>query len=131
MIKRKYIDINKFQRYLQDFLNIPTWTKSKHNKHKVFSEFLKEHMVSIISVKQNSKYNHCSKTHSFTIFKVPEDKLGKLFKYRGKWVLIYCNSYGGFGWGSYWNEIYRLKKSFSENELKEIKMKFGSFFVLK
>ena len=132
MSKRKYLDTEKFQILLKDFLSIPTYTKDKTEKKKLFFDFLDEHkLATIISVKPNSIYNHCSKTHSFTIFQVPDDQKGKLFKYREKWVLILCCSHGGWGWGEYWNQVYQLNRPFTQNELKIIKSKFNDYFVLK
>ena len=133
MGKRKYLDTEKFQILLKDFLTIPTWTKNKKEKYRALTYFLSQHEVLIKNVKRRSKHNYCAFTNSFTIFEVPKDQLGKLFDYRGEWVLIFCSSTGSYdyAWGGYLNEIYRIKGSFSNKELETIKIKFNDYFVLK
>jgi hypothetical protein len=131
MRKLKFLDLIEFQNKLDQFLFIPTYTKEKHLFKNQFDDFLNNHVVQIINVKPNSKYNNCKGTHSFTIQKVPSDKLGKLFNYRGKWVLIRCDSISGGSWGQYWNEVYELKHPVDEAELFVLKEKYNDFFVLK
>jgi hypothetical protein len=131
MRKRKFLDLVEFQNKLDQFLFIPSYTREKYQVKNQFDHFLETHLTTIISVKPNSKYNNCKGTHSFTILKVPNDKLGKLFKYRGKWVLIRCDSISGGSWGEYWNEVYELKHPVDAGELIFLKEKYKDFFVLK
>ncbi len=131
MKKLKFLDLVEYQNKLDQFLFIPTYTKEKHLNKNQFDDFLNKQERQVISVKPNSKYNNCKGTHSFTILKVPNDKLGKLFKYRGKWVLIRCDSVSGGSWGEYWNEIYELKHPVDAVELIFLKEKYKEFFVLK
>jgi hypothetical protein len=131
MGKIKFLDLTEFQNKLDLFLSIPTYTKQKYVCKNQLNDFLDEHTMEIINVKPNSKYNNCTITHSFTIFKVPNDKLGKLFQYRNKWVLIRCDSSTGGSWGYYWNEVYELKNPVEKMELKCLKEKYKDFFVLK
>jgi hypothetical protein len=131
MAKLKYLDLNQFQKKLDPFLFLPTYTKQKHQCKKEFDKFLCRHKMKVINVKPNSKYNNCTITHSFTIFKVPKDKLGKLFQYRNKWVLIRCDSRSGGSWGYYWNEVYELKKAVENVDLEHLKEKYKDYFVLK
>ena len=125
----KYLNLQEFQKNFDRFLEIPRWTKQKHKEKSLFIDFLNRYEVTTISVKPNSKYNYCSITHSFTIFKVPSDKLGKLFKYRNKWVLIRCGSDCFGSWGFYWNEIYELKDPISQEELNFLKEKYEYYFI--
>ena len=131
MGKLKFLDLTQFQNKLDQFLFIKTYTKQKHVYKNQFDDFLGKHSAMIINIKPNSKYNNCAGTHSFTIFRVPSDKLGKLFKYRDKWVLIRCDSSSGGSWGYYWNEVYELKSPVEKMELKLLKEKYKDFFVLK
>jgi hypothetical protein len=131
MSKRKFLDLVEFQNRLDQFLFIPSYTKEKYFVKKQFHHFLQAHLTTIIRVKPNSKYNNCTGTHSFTIIEVPKDKLGKLFKYRGKWVLIRCDSNSGGSWGEYWNEVYELKQPVDASEINRLKEKYKDFFVLK
>jgi len=131
MSKRKFLDLIEFQKRLDLFLFIPTYTTEKHLKKNQFDDFLNKHIRQVISVKPNSKYNNCKGTHSFTIQKVPNDKLGKLLGYRGKWVLIRCDSISGGSWGQYWNEVYELKHPVDASEIILIKEKYKDYFVLK
>jgi hypothetical protein len=130
MAKLKYLDLDEFQEKLDQFVFLPTYTKLKHQYKNEFDKFLGKHKMVIINVKPNSKYNYCTKTHSFTIFKVPEDKLGKLFNYRSKWVLIRCDSSSGGSWGYYWNEVFELKKSVENLDLNNLKQKYKEYFII-
>ena len=130
MKKRKYIDLVEFQYWFDQFLFIPSYTKEKHILKNQFYNFLNRHLSTTISVKPNTKYNNCLGTHSFTILKVPQDRLGKLFKYRGKWVLIRCDSMSVGSWGYYWNDIYELKHPIDQTVYLSLKSKYNKFFIL-
>ena len=129
MKKKKPMNLERFLNLYEDFINLSTWTKQKHKKFKEVNQFLEKHLAASIRVNPNSKYNHCSGNHTFTILKVPEDKLGKLCQFRNKWVLIRCDSEGS-GWSQYWNEIYLLDKPFDLNLIENIKSRFGDYFII-
>lgn len=130
MKKKKPMKLEIFLNLYEDFINLSTWTKQKHKKFKEVNQFLEKHLAASIRVNPNSKYNHCSGNHTFTIIKVPKDKLGKLYQFRNNWVLIRCDSYKVDGWSQYWNEIYLLDKPFDLNLIENIKSRFGDYFII-
>ena len=146
MSKRKYLDLDKFLQLFQKFISKDSWTKSKHQNLKEIEVFLRKYRVTRIRVSLG-RGNYCvsKKTelddlknytlisNVITIFKVPTRKLGKLYNYRDKWVLIRGVSkpgYNGGGWMVYHNEVYQLPDNFDETIIPKLKQEFGKYFVI-
>ena len=128
--KEKSINLESYLDLYEKFLNLPGWGKEKHQLFDAIEQYLSKHEVRIKRVKPNSKHNLCDRTHSFTIFKVPSNQLGKLYSYRDELVLVRCTSYTQGGWSQYLNEIYRFEGSVTNQELDAIKKRFGHWFIL-
>jgi hypothetical protein len=131
MTQKKYLDIKEFVILYEEFIKITTWSKEKHKKKEILQKFLSKHHSINISIKPNSKYNLCDKTNSFSIIKVPLNKLGKLYSYRGRTILAFCSSYAWGGWSHYSNEIYQLKEIPTSEYKQLLKKKFQNFYVYK
>jgi hypothetical protein len=129
MGRKKSINLEVFLDLYEEFTNIPTWTKEKHERFDEVQQYLTKHQVVTIRVKPNSKYNHCEGSHSFTIMKVPNDQLGKLYRLRKEWVLIRCDSYVQSGWSQYFNEVYHLDSPFDLSKRRSIENRFGDYFI--
>lgn len=127
-LRRKFIDLIRFEELFQEFLSKPTWTKQKHDARDVFYEYLESMLVTSIRVKPHSKYNYCNYTHSFTILRVPLSVKGKLYPLRGEVVLIRCSSFAG-AWTQYSNDIYLLEQEPSDTDHKRLKQLYGDYYV--
>jgi len=145
MSKRRYLDLDGFLELFEKFISEKTWTKTKHQKLENLENYLRKFQHTSISVGME-KGNYCvSKkgdndnwrnntliSNVITIFKVPSNRLGKLYYYRDKWVLIRGISYQGFtGYiSSYYNHVYLLPENFDENIIPNLKQRLGKYFVL-
>lgn len=129
MSKRKNIDLEHFLFLFNQFISIPTWTKQKHQQLDNLNTYLGGLHCVKISVIKHSKYNLCKDTNSFTLFKVPSDKRGKLSAYRNKWVFVRCVS-DGSGWTRYYNECYPLMNRIPDKILiEDLKKRFSLHYV--
>jgi len=99
-------DLIEFENLFNSFNSIPRWIKEKHKRFKILDNFLSEFYS--FNIGETKSSIHKGRTHTFTIFKVPKKRTGKLFKYRECWVLSRKRSLGGGGWGKFWDEIYPL-----------------------
>ena len=146
MSKRRYLDLDGFLELFEKFISENTWTKNKHQKLENLENYLKKYQHTSISVGME-KGNYCvSKkgdnddwrnytliSNVITILKVPINKLGKLYGYRDKWVLIRGVSvpgYNGGGFNSYYNHVYLLPENFDENIIPNLKQRLGKYFVI-
>lgn len=131
-MKKSSLDINKFIELYDQFINIPTWTKEKSKNHKQLEDFLDPFELTQIIVGKSSLNIYCGLTHTFTVIKIPLNTLGKLYKFRGQWVLIKCyrdNRYGN--WGNYFNKVFSLPHNFDTNVINKLRTKFKSNFIHK
>ena len=129
MGRKKSLNLEVFLDLYEKFTNIPKWTKEKHERFNKVQQYLTKHQVVNIRVKPNSKYNHCARSHSFTILKVPNDQLGNLYRLRNEWVLIRCVSQVQSGWSQYFNEVYHLPCSVDLSKRSTIKQRFRNYFI--
>jgi hypothetical protein len=127
----KSINLQNFLDFYRDFISIHTYTNTKHEKKILLDKYLSGIESIRINAQANSEYNYCNRSYSFTIYNVPENKLGKLYHYRGSQVFMISKSSGGGGWGKYWNEIYKLDQVVQESTLLELKNEFQNNFVLR
>ena len=132
----KSLNLNLFLDEYEKFISIETWTKQKYQIREEVDRILNFSFLTRIRVGKNSKYNYCISeigeysSQVFTIFKVPKKQLGKLFPYRNKWVLVRCNAdHAKNSFSVYFNYVYLLSDEFDSNRIKEIKNKFGIWFV--
>lgn len=132
----KSLNLNLFLDEYEKFISIETWTKQKYQIREEVDRILNFSFLTRIRVGKNSKYNYCISeigeysSQVFTIFKVPKKQLGKLFPYRNKWVLVRCNAdHAKRSFSVYFNYVYLLSDEFDSNRIKEIKNKFGIWFV--
>ena len=132
---KKKLDIDNFIRFYEDFITIPSWTnwtKIKHFNYDKLKEYLEPYFQdSISTTRVDSKYNHCGYGYTFTVKHVPFDIKGKLSKFKGEWVLIFCDTFVNGSWTNYCNEIYLLEKKPSNKKLSLLRKKFKGNFIEK
>lgn len=129
---KKKLNINIFIKYYENFIKIPTWTKIKYSNYGEFKNILRPYLQdSISTTRVHSKYNHCGHSKTFTVKQVPFDIKGKLSKYSGEWVLMYCDTYQNGSWTNYCNEIYLLQEKPSSRKISLLRKKFHGKFIEK
>ena len=65
--KKKYINLSKFSEFHYSFVQIPTWTKEKHEKSRILNKYLQSiESISIISKRYSTAHKVDGK-HMFTV----------------------------------------------------------------
>ena len=108
------LDLPVFLDLHRDFISIPTYTKEKHEKSKKLYRRLWRWDSIDLDVRGGSRTCKVSYVHTWTVFKVREDQLGKLIPYRNQWVLMYCMGKWGFNVGIC---VFPLRKGVGSLEL--------------
>ena len=105
-MKRKTINLEKFLELYTPFAKIGGWCNEKHDrKHDIYDYLRGIETISIQSTKHGLA-TMIDGNHSFTVFKVPRLKRGKLYALRGKWVLMRGD---GRYWGNSYLEVFKLR----------------------
>lgn len=89
MNKKKLIFLKDFERQLNKFNTIPTWTKSKYKQREKLLNFLNKHENICYETSWGNVDNELKKRWSYKILNIPLNKRGFLKKYRGLKVLCF------------------------------------------
>ena len=104
---KSYINLKKFVALHNSFMEVPTWTKEKHQRSQKFNEYIvKIDSIDIMS-KRNSTAHLVPELYSFTVLRVPRKQTGKMKGLRGQWVLLRCDHRE---LSDYYLSVYKLKK---------------------
>jgi len=112
MRKKRYLDLDKFLRFHEDFINIPTWTSKKRNEYNILRGYMNSCRKSEIASSRDSDTTRVHCTNSFTIFKVSPGQRGTMKIYRDQWVLMYVSYRCKF---QHFLEIFPLKKGIDKS----------------
>jgi len=82
---KKQLNISKFEELYSNFMSHKTWTKEKHEAQDKFLNYL--YSVEYVLIKMQHKKFPFNGIWCYDIIEVPKNQLGKLYKYRGKYVL--------------------------------------------
>jgi hypothetical protein len=89
MRKKRFLDLDKFLNFHQEFIRVSTWTSDKRKKYNQLIEYMFSCEHCKITSSRDSDTTKVHSNNSFTIFKVPPTQRGNMKIYRDKWVLMY------------------------------------------
>ena len=112
MRKKRYLDLDKFLRFHENFINIPTWTSKKRTEYDQLRGYMNSCRKSEITSSRDSNTTRVQRTNSFTIFEVSSGQRGTMKIYRDQWVLMYVSYREKF---QHFLEIYPLKKGIDKS----------------
>jgi hypothetical protein len=120
------LKLKRFLTLYKKFNSHTSWTKEKHDEYACLQKYLEGCEKVEISTNRDSKTTKVHATNGFTIFKVPNDQLGKMKEFRNKWVLMYCYYRSTFNY-TLW--VFPLDKGIRSTTSKSLKAMFDYHYI--
>jgi len=83
------LDLKKFIVFYSNFYKHPTWTKIKHEEHKILLNYMLEHEYTSFRSSSRSKISKVNYSNEFILFKVNENHKRYLNAYMNEWMIMY------------------------------------------
>jgi hypothetical protein len=120
------LKLKRFLTLYKKFNFHTSYTKEKHDEYSCLQKYLVGCEKVEISTNRDSKTTKVHSTNGFTIFKVPNDQLGKMKEFRNKWVLMYCYHRITFNY-TLW--VFPLDKGIRKTTCKTLKDMFEYHYI--